>query len=258
MAWSRSRLTRLRAFLTVVSGPPQSFHGDGLRCPLEAPLDARSWTQVAFALAGSLIAARANAQVSDVQIRDGDVYVQLSAGPAQRLTRDGQSTEAARSRDGKLIAYVHRDGATSDGSMNSVSMCVVAARRCDVIVAPRAADKPEDNLTDIGSVQFSYQAGVDTSGQVIGSIFFLANAWAASGAIHRVTLGPNPKVTFVTDSNSLTVVAGGRFAGALEISQHRYGKQGAGSCGLNSIMDPNTGKRLERLPSPDCDGLGLP
>jgi len=204
-----------------------------------------------IASAAVVIGQPAGAQVLGVQVRSGDVYVQESGG-LRKLTQDGQNTAAVKSRDGSLIAFIHKEGERDSEEMNSIFFCVVSARSCNRIVLPRDDQEPKNNLTGITDPQFSYQAGVQPSGTVVGSLFFMTSAWATSGAIHRVTLGPNPTVTFVTDANGYTVVPSGRFAGALQVSQHRYAKEGEGSCELNSIMDPNTGKRLTILPSPEC------
>ncbi len=212
--------------------------------------------RLAVIMAAAVVAVglHTNAQVLGVQVRNGDVYVQDS-GSLRRLTHDGQNTEAVRSRDGSLIAFVRKEGEQGSSEMNSLFLCIVSARRCDRVVLPREDQKPEDNLTDITSPQFSYQASAQPNGRVVGSIFFLTSAWATSGAIHRVTLGPNSTATFVAAANDYSVVPSGRFAGALQVSQHKYATNGEGSCELNSIMDPNTGKRLALLPSPDCQGM---
>ena len=173
-----------------------------------------------------------------------------------RLTRDGHATEVTKSRDGSLIAYIHSEGRQDTEAMNSISLCVVSAKTCRIIVNPKIADEPKENLTGATSPCFSYQASAGADGSVVGSIFFLTNAWATSGAVHRATLGPNPTVSFVTDSNSLSVVQKGRFAGALDISQHIYAPQG-GSCDQERIFDPNTKKVLQTIPSAECQDLRI-
>ena len=56
----------------------------------------------------------------------------------------------------------------------------------------------------------------------------------------------------MTASNGLGVVQGGPFAGALEVSQHRYLPNGGGACQHDAILDPNTGRELRKLPSSEC------
>ena len=140
--------------------------------------------------------------------------------------------------------------------MNSIVVCVVAAKSCRTVVVPRSADTPEDNLTDAASPAFSYQASAGSNGVLVGSIFFMTSGWATSGAIHRATLGPEPTVSFVTNSNTLSVVQGGRFAGALRVSQHIYAPQG-GSCDQERIFDPNTRTILQTIPTPECQALHI-
>lgn len=202
----------------------------------------------------TLIISHAEAQVLAVQVRNGNVYVQQAQGWG-RVTQDGHATEAAKSRDGSLVAYIHNDGEQDGEPMNSVSLCVVAAGSCRVIVAPRSSDDPTENLTGASTPAFSYQASA-ANGTIVGSLFFMTSGWATSGAIHQVTFGLNPAVTFVTPSNSLLVVPGGRFAGALDITQHIYAPQG-GSCDQERIFDPNTKKVLQTIPTSDCQALHI-
>ncbi len=208
---------------------------------------------VALATA-ALVPRVAAAQVLGVQVRDGNVYVQFPTG-LRRLTRDGQSTEAAKSRDGSMIAYVHKDSTGDSGSMNSISVCVVAEQKCRIVMQPASSDKPEENLTDATLPVFSYQASARPDGTVVGSLYFLTTAWTTSGAVHRVRLGPVPSVSYVTPSNALSVVPSGKFAGALDVSQHSYGT--GGSCDQERIFDPNTKKILQNIPTPDCKVLGI-
>ena len=202
----------------------------------------------------ALTPSAADAQVFGVQVKDGNVYVQLPTG-LRRLTRDGQSTEAAKSRDGSLIAYIHKDSAGDSGSMNSLSVCVVAEQKCRIVTQPKSSDKPEENLTDATTPVFSYQASARPDGSVVGSLYFLTTAWTTSGAVYRVKLGPVPSVSYVTPSNALSVVPSGKFAGALDVAQHSYGT--GGSCDQERIFDPNTKKVLQNIPTPDCQGLGI-
>jgi hypothetical protein len=202
-------------------------------------------------LVSASIVCEASAQALSLQLRDGDVYFQDAAG-VHRLTSDGRNSDAAMSRDGNLIAYVRKDGQNADSEdLNSLHVCNLPAHACQEIVSPHVGKTPQENLTGIRSPQFSYQASIGAAGVPIGSVFFETDAWATSGAIHRVTLGANPMVTFVTDSNGFSVVPSGRFAGALEVSQHRYLPQG-GSCEKASVIDPNTGKQLQLLPTTEC------
>ena len=195
------------------------------------------------------------AQALGVQVRDGDVYVQYFQA-WERLTRDGRAITATTSRDGSLVAYVRNEGGGPSDEMNSISLCVVATRSCRTVVSPESADEPTKDLTGAAAPMFSYQAKAEADGRVIGSLFFMTNGWATSGAIDRVTLGPNPAITFVTDSNSLGMVQSGKFAGALYVSQHIYAPQG-GSCDQQRIFDPNTKKVLQNIPTPECQELHI-
>lgn len=212
-------------------------------------------TAIVLASIAGLLSSQASAQVLGVQVKNGDVYVQQPQGWG-RLTRDGRATDVTKSRDGSLIAYIHSDGGQDSDTMNSISLCVVAARSCKIIVAPKSANTPEENLTGATSPRFSYQASAGSNGNIVGSIFFMTSAWATSGAIHRATLGPNPTVTYVTSSTSLSVVQNGKFAGALNISKHIYAPKG-GSCDQERIFDPNTKKVLQSIPTPDCQELHI-
>ena len=213
--------------------------------------------RIAYVLASlaALVTGPCHAQIVAVQVRNGNVFVQQPQGWV-RLTQDGRALEAAESRDGSLVAYTANRGGQGEDAMNSVSLCVVASKRCQEIVTPRSADSPEDNLTGASTPVFSYQAKADPAGAASGSLFFMTSAWATSGAVHRVTFGSSPTVTFVAPSNSLSVVAGGKFAGALDLSQHIYAPQG-GSCDQERIFDPNTKKVLQTIPTSECQALHI-
>ena len=127
------------------------------------------------------------AQALGVQVRDGDVYVQSQGWV--RLTRDGGAIAATTSRDGSLVAYVRKESGGLSDEMNSISLCIVVTRSCRTVVSPKSADEPTKDLTGAAAPMFSYQAKAEADGKLVGSLFFITNGWATSGAIHRVTLG---------------------------------------------------------------------
>ena len=192
----------------------------------------------------SIIANQALAQVIGVEVRDGNVFAQQEQGWG-RLTRDGRSTEVARSRDGRLIAYVHKEGGgEGDQAMNSISLCVVAEKTCRVIVSPKLVDSPaEENMTGANSPAFSYQAGVGPSGAIAGSLYFMTSAFMNMGAIHRVALGDG-KISYVAPALNFTIAQNGKFAGTLNITSFTHGE-----C-QSVILDPNTKKVLQTKPLP--------
>ena len=202
------------------------------------------------------------AAATGVQIRNGNVFAELPGGAQSQITTDGAALEATRSRDGTLIAYLHHAPGTppaspnTDDALDTISLCVVAEHACQTLVEPRYATEITQNLTGISTLRFSYQAGTGRDGRLIGSLFFLASAWATSAAVHRITLTPPPTLSFVTDSNSLEIVPSGKFAGALQINQHRYAAApNIGACDIARIFDPNTKQILQTIPNEDCDAI---
>ena len=193
-------------------------------------------------ISASLVASQASAQVTGVEIRSGDVYLQQQQNWG-RLTRDGRSTAVVASRDGRLIAYVHNEGGEGDDAMNSISLCVVAEKTCRTIVVPKSADVAEENLTDAGSLAFSYQAGIGPSGTIVGSLYFLTSAFMNMGAIHRAML-ESGKISYIAPALNFTVLQSGKFTGALAVTSFTHGE-----C-QSTVVDPNTKKllRSENLP----------
>ena len=104
-------------------------------------------------------------------MRNGDVYLQQQQGWG-RLTRDGRAVGVARSREGRLVAYVHTESGTGDEALNSISLCVIAEKSCRIIVRPSSTGSTQETLTGAGSPAFSYQAGVGAGGALVGSLFF--------------------------------------------------------------------------------------
>ena len=184
-----------------------------------------------------LVANQASAQVIGVEVRNGDVYVQQQQGWG-RLTRDGRSTAAVRSRDGSLIAYVHHERGEGDDAMDSISLCVVAEKTCRVVVSPKSADMPEENMTGASSPAFSYQAGIGPSGAIMGSLYFMTSAFMNEAAIHRVMLDSG-KISYIAPALNFTVLQSGKFTGALNITSYTHGE-----C-ASEIVDPNTKKTLQ-------------
>ncbi len=176
------------------------------------------------------------AEALGVEMRNGDVYIQQQQGWG-RLTRDGRSIAVTRSRDGRLVAYVHTESGTGDEALNSISLCVIAEKSCRIIVRPSSTGSTEETLTGAGSPAFSYQAGVGVGGALVGSLFFQTSAYQSMGAIHRVTL-EDGIVSFIAPAVSFTVVQSGRFTGALDLIAFR-----GGVC-QDEIVDPNTRKVL--------------
>ena len=111
---------------------------------------------IAAIIAVTLFASQAAAQITGVQVKDGNVFVLMPTGP-KRLTRDGHSTEAILSRDRCLIAYAHTDSVRNGSLMNSIQLCVVVEQSCRNLVLPDTAAKPKDNMTDIGTFRIKHE-----------------------------------------------------------------------------------------------------
>ena len=206
----------------------------------------------------ALASSQALAQVSGVQVKDGDVYVQSPTGP-RRLPHDGGVSEAVLAPDRNLIAYLHDGpGAGSSSALNTLFLCGVPDKTCVLLVQGAEGNTTENNLAGMGTIRFSLQAGEGPDGVLTGSVFFMSEAGGANTAsVHRVLLAGktlrqvlNAPAPFVTYANSLEIVPSGRFAGALDIEVMHYTSHGA--CGAMTIFDPNTRKVLQEGPANDC------
>ncbi len=244
-----------------------AFRGRGLgegAVPVETGWSRPAWagelamkTGVFTFVVLSLVASQAAAQISGVQVKDGDVYVQVPTG-LRRLTHDGHVAEATLSRDQKLIAYIHNGPTGGEETINDIYLCSAPQQACVLAVRGITGPTTENNLAQINTVRFSLQAGEKADGTLAGSIFFLSEAGGANtDALHRVMLGGktlqqvlHSAAPFVTYANSMEIVPGGKFAGALRIEVQQYTSHGA--CGAMTIFDPNTKKILQQGPADDC------
>lgn len=91
------------------------------------------------------------------------------------------------------------------------------------------SDDVKLNITSITNVVYN-QANSD--------LYFMSDAWATSGAIHKLnkkawmnalefnSMPTQKDVSFITDGNSLYLIRSGKFSGNLIVSKHKYKKEG--------------------------------
>jgi len=155
----------------------------------------------------ALLLASAPAAAQTVSIDRGNVVLTRPGAAPQRLTTGGRDREPALSPGGRRVAFVRGD--TTASELWIVEVGGGPPRR---LVAPRPADEPRANLTRFASPRFSPDGR---------TVYFLAEAWATSGAVHAVELATG-RVRYVCPGNSLEVVPRGEYAGHLMVHQHRY------------------------------------
>lgn len=103
------------------------------------------------------------------------------------------------------------------------------------------------SITGIRSVSFS---------QKNNEIYFISNAWAVSGAIHKLSwnhiinvLDNIPvevdDIEFITSGNTFYVIQQGKYQGYLIANKHKY-KKGGGSYDVYSLVSPS-GKEIREI-----------
>jgi hypothetical protein len=162
------------------------------------------------------------ATADSIRVRDGNIELVNAQGTATQINGNGEVVEAARSPDGKLIAYVVITPDlfidTGAGRIRADEIWVMNAQGTEArrLVEGREDDKVELTLAGFSELHFSPKG--DT-------IFFMSNAWATSNAIHAVELKTGHE-RFVCDGNSLEVITRGRYKGNLLVRKHKYRLQG--------------------------------
>lgn len=113
-----------------------------------------------------------------------------------------------------------------------------------ILVKSRGADDPKENLTGFSHLALSPDAR---------TLYFEAEAWATSDAIHAINLATG-KERFVVAGGLACVVLAGEYQGDLIVQQHRYLVQG-GSYDALWLFDP-AGKQLGMVAqSTDATGV---
>ncbi len=156
---------------------------------------------------------------------------------AGQLLLDGQPLSAAHSSREALLTpdgrHVVSVGTAPAGE--GIWLLPVDGSMARLLLAARADDEPQRNLTDFSSLAFSPDGR---------ELYFLTSAWVTSGALHRIALdGGQPE--YLSDANDLRVIASGEHAGKLLVQRHRY-LEGGGSHEVWFLLDA-TGRELQEL-----------
>ncbi|MFS7186055.1 hypothetical protein AB6848_11340 [Serratia proteamaculans] len=87
----------------------------------------------------------------------------------------------------------------------------------------------KSNITGITNVIYN---------ELSGDLYFMSDAWATSGAIHKLdkktwmnvlefsSMPTQKEVGYITDGNSLYLIRSGKYSGHLIVSKHKYRKAG--------------------------------
>jgi len=154
--------------------------------------------------------ARAQAEPGTVFVLGGALYLSTRSGEAKLLDHeyDGDDSLAGTqlSADQGWVAFVKHApeselwlASTQDGS----------ARR---LLTAQEHEEPQRNLTSFASPQFSPDGR---------TIYFLAEAWATSGAVHALDIHTLSE-RFVIDAVSALVIPSGPHVGELFVQRHQY------------------------------------
>jgi dipeptidyl aminopeptidase/acylaminoacyl peptidase len=166
-------------------------------------------------LAAVLVGSSAAAQ--EVTVARGNIYFRATSGaPLQPITTSGLDSDAALSPDHQWIAFVRstpgRIVFSGAGDVEATELWVAKSDGTHTrrLVSGRDSHKTETLLGGLAHPEFA-----PTGSQ----IYFQSAAWAASLAVHAVTLDGAER--FVCPGTLHEVVPAGRYAGDLVVTQHR-------------------------------------
>ena len=141
---------------------------------------------------------------------DRALYLSTSSGEAKLLDQQygGDDSLASRqlSADRRWVAFVKH---VPESELWLASMQDGSARR---LLTARESDEPPRNLTGFADPQFSPDGR---------TIFFLAEAWATSGAVHAIDVDTLSE-RFVIDAVVALIIPSGPHSGQLFVERHQY------------------------------------
>ncbi len=154
-------------------------------------------------------------EVSEV---NGRLFVTNVDNARTEISVDGRIAHPTFSPDRTKVAFLlfsarpKIDVGAGAAVANDIWIVDVDGRNARCLVQSTAHSDPQKVLAGLQTPQFSPD-GV--------SLFFLSEAWATSGAIHRLDFRTG-QVSFTCPGITLNVVASGEFEGYLVVQQHRY------------------------------------
>lgn len=190
----------------AASSPAADAMAAALAAPSSAPATWRQNDEVPPGTAQD----RARAAPRSVFALGAALYLSTASGQARLLDShyDSEESSAARRRsaDGRFVAFVKH---VPESELWLASTDDGQERR---LLTEQADERPERNLVGFAAPQFS------TDGT---TIFFLAEAWATSAAVHAFELSSGVE-RFIVDAVDVLVIPSGPHLDQLFIERHRY------------------------------------
>jgi len=154
--------------------------------------------------------ARAQDAPGTVFVLDRALYLSTRSGEAKLLDDqyggDDSLASMQLSADRLRVAFVKH---VPESELWLASMQDGSASR---LLAARASDEPQHNLTGFVDPRFSPDGG---------TIFFLAEGWATSGALHAIDIHTLSE-RFVIDAVAMLIIPSGPHVGQLFVERHQY------------------------------------
>jgi hypothetical protein len=145
----------------------------------------------------------------------GNIVYTAAGGATRVLTSGGGFREPALSPDGKMAAFIHDDGPSSEdfnGPPTSLWVADTATGKARKLIGPHNATDMSEVFMSFGGPVFSLDGGF---------VYVTANAWATSGAVHQVSLATGQE-RFVIDGGCDAVIRSGPWRGYLLVTRHMY------------------------------------
>ncbi len=172
---------------------------------------------------------------------NGSIFLKDQKGSEIRLTYSGRDSEPSLSPDGAMVAFV-RDTPqkriwTGIGEAPATELWIVdvSSKKAERVLRAKNSDKMEERLSGFHALQFSQDSD---------SIYFLSEAWATSGAVHRLNL-TTKKERFIVPGLGFEVIREGEYSGYLKVRIRKYYEEfGRGAYDCDYVLTPE-GKEIK-------------
>jgi hypothetical protein len=204
----------------------------------------RGWTAALVLGVAALASAAVAAQPPKVFERAGDIWFTDSDGVTRKVSAGGGFKAPAIAPDGHTLAFIHVDGPAPDAAADPPTSLWIGDGREGA--SHQLIGHHDD--ADMKAVFFSYGDPVFSLDG--GYVYVTAQAWATSGAVHRVSIATHQE-RFVIDGGVSAVIRTGPWRGYLLVGRHMYHPKG-GSYDPTYVVRPDAGQ-LFMVPGTDKD-----
>jgi hypothetical protein len=179
-------------------------------------------TFLSFAIVWSLVAPGFGMEPSGANnfyIKNGNIFSSVD-----KITNSGDVADFDVSPDKTTIVFIRK---AENASRSGIYLLDLRTKLISLLIEEKTSKDPEKDLTGLALPHFSVDGR---------SVYFSADAWATSGAIHVIDLN-NKQTRFVSSGNGIDIVRTGPYVGNIVTERHVYEKSLKGSYNSFFLID---------------------